>query len=206
MLYNIQVDAKVMADTSGRACASSRVERWIREVQLKDGTSIHLRPEIKSDFPMLWEMYSTLTYTSLQFLPEPPTEERVRGWVENINYDRVIPILGVVRTIEGQKKIVASATLAFSNQQSTKHVADFGIVVHDDYQNKGLGTILTKYLLEIAKERGINRVTLKVVTENERAIHVYKKIGFKVEGKLVNNHYNYNTGQYGDDYIMAICL
>ena len=173
---------------------------------MKDDTKILLRLEIKSDFPMLWEMYSTLTMKSLQFLPEPPTEERVRGWVENINYDRVMPILGRVRTKDGQEKIIASATLAFSNQQSTKHVADFGIVVHDDYQNKGLGIILTKYMLEIAMERGISRVTLKVVTENERAIHVYKKIGFKVEGNLVNNHYNSHTGQYGDDYIMAILL
>ena len=40
----------------------------------------------------------------------------------------------------------------------------------------------------------------------ERAIKVYERRGFRIEGRLERNHYNYITGEYGDDYQMTILL
>lgn len=78
--------------------------------------------------------------------------------------------------------------------------------MHDDYQNLGLGTTMTRHLIEIARAKGLKKISLTVVTENRRAIRVYEKCGFKVEGRLEKDHYNYVTGDYGDDYIMALLL
>ena len=38
----------------------------------------------------------------------------------------------------------------------------------------------------------------------ERAIKVYERRGFRIEGRLERNHYNHITGEYGDDYQMTI--
>jgi RimJ/RimL family protein N-acetyltransferase len=180
-------------------------EEWTKRVRLKDGTSVLLRPEVPTDLEMLWKMYSTLSDKSLKFLPNPFTRERVESWIENLNYDRVLPILAVVEE-NSKEKIVAGATLAFSQVEVFKHKAEFGITVHDDYQDRGLGTALTKHMIEIARSKGLKKISLTVVTENSRAIRVYEKCGFRIEGRLEKDHYNYITGEYGDDYIMALFL
>lgn len=178
---------------------------WTKRVKLKDGTSILLRPELLTDLEMLWEMFSTLSVDSLMYLPKPITRDRVESWIENLDYDRTLPILAVVK--EGSKeRIVGSATLAFSTVEAFKHKAEFGITVHDDYQNRGLGTALTRHIVDIARLRGLKKISLTVVTENHRAIRVYEKCGFRMEGRLEKDHYNYITGEYGDDYLMALLL
>ena len=65
---------------------------------------------------------------------------------------------------------------------------------------------MTRHMIEIARSKGLKKISLTVVTENRRAIRVYEKCGFKVEGRLEKDHYNYITGDYGDDYIMALLL
>lgn len=172
---------------------------------MKDGTEVLLRPELSTDLEMLWDMFSTLSRDTLKFLPIPFTRERVEGWIENIDYEKALPILGIVRE-NGADRIIASATLSFSSSQTYRHVATLGITVHDDYQNRGLGTLLLQRLIDIAGEKGIKKIKLDVVTHNSRAIHLYEKFGFEVEGHMKMNHYNYVLDDYGDDYVMALFL
>ena len=63
---------------------------------------------------------------------------------------------------------------------------------------------MVKHLLEIAQEKGLKKIYLRVDTENGRAIHVYEKCGFKIEAKLEKE--DYVNGQFRDDYRMAIFL
>ena len=46
----------------------------------------------------------------------------------------------------------------------------------------GIGTALLTHLLDVAKERGLKKVHLTVRADNQRAIGLYKKFGFKGEG------------------------
>jgi RimJ/RimL family protein N-acetyltransferase len=87
-----------------------------------------------------------------------------------------------------------------------RHRAEFGITVHDDYQGRGLGTILTRYMIDIARERGLKKIDLMVVAHNERAINVYKGQGFEVEGHLRMNHFNKVLNKYCDEYRMGLLL
>jgi len=177
---------------------------WENDVQLKDGTKVRLRPEVKADLEMLWKMYSTLGEGSRRFLPDYD-RELIEGWIEKLDYEKVLPIVAVVQGPSGEQRIIAAATLGpFSRREMVRHKAEFGITVHDDYQNKGLGTILTQHMVEIARMKDLKKVSLMVFTNNERAIHVYKKCGFKIEGKLEKEHYK--NGEYGADYRMAIFL
>jgi len=61
-------------------------------------------------------------------------------------------------------------------------------------------------MIGVAREKGLKRVALEVVTHNSRAISVYKRCGFVVEGMLRMNHWNHVLGEYGDDYVMGLIL
>ncbi len=63
------------------------------------------------------------------------------------------------------------------------HVCDEGhitnIAVHPEFRGGGIGSILVEALLSIAKENGINDLTLEVRQSNIIAQSLYKKYGFK---------------------------
>jgi len=180
---------------------SNYPKEWTKKVVLGDGVEVFLRPELSSDTEMLWEMFSTLSKESLENLVHPFTKERIESWTSNIDYNKNLPILALIQGC-GKERIIGSASLSFHSQEAVRHKAEFGITIHDDYQNQGLGTLMIKHLLEIAQKKGLKKIYLRVHTENRRAIHVYEKCGFKIEAKLEKE--DYFNGQFKDDYRMAI--
>ncbi|MBT6605295.1 GNAT family N-acetyltransferase [Candidatus Bathyarchaeota archaeon] len=176
-----------------------------KTVTLKDGSSVTLRPSQVGDLELAWDMFSTLSEETLEFLPIPFNKERVEEWFKGIDYSKALPILGFVDE-ESEPRMVVSTTLGFNSLELYSHRAEFGITVHDDYQDRGLGTILTGYMIGIAHERGIKKLDLMVVAHNARAINVYKKLGFEVEGHFRMNHFNHILKEYCDEYKMGLVL
>jgi len=65
-------------------------------------------------------------------------------------------------------------------------IANFNVL--DNYQNKGIGTKLIKYLID--KYSGVcENITLEVKSDNIKAIHIYEKMGFK-RVAIRENYYN----------------
>ena len=179
------------------------IDEYEKVIVLHDGTRVFLRPLLPTDTDMLWDMFSTLSRESVDFLRSGFTREFIARWTANIDYRRHLPIVAVVED-EGEKKIVASATLSFVDAPAFRHKATLAIRVHDDYQNKGLGTSLTKHMLDIAEKRKLQKVSLGVRVDNARAIRIYEKCGVKIEATLKDEHFI--DGKCYDDHIMSIFL
>ena len=174
---------------------------WESVFTAKNKMKVEFRPKLCGDTKMLWEMFSTLSKDSLSNLIPPFTRERIEGWTSNINYDNVLAIFAMIKE-NNKERIVGSASLKFNPDEHSKHRAELGITVHDDYQNLGIGTALVKHLLGIAKMKKLKKVWLQVNITNKIAINIYKKAGFQIEGKLCKE--NYVNGKYRDEYRMAI--
>lgn len=176
---------------------------WMKpkRVTLKDGTQVILRPSEARFLEPAWEMFSTLSDETLEFLPIPFPRERIEGWFSDINYEKNLPILG----FDGDK-MITSASLSFNDMPLFSHRAEFGITVRDGYQDKGLGTQLTQYMIDIARSLGLKKVDLMVVAHNDRAIKVYEKLGFVIEGRLKMNHFNHVLNEFCDEYKMGLIL
>jgi hypothetical protein len=54
-------------------------------------------------------------------------------------------------------------------------------VVGDKWQGLGLGTKMVDYVLEIAKEMGVEHVYSIILPDNYRALSLTKKMGFSLE-------------------------
>ncbi len=88
------------------------------------------------------------------------------------------------------------------NRPRRRHVAGLGMAVRDDWQGKGVGNALMQAAIDLAdKWLQIERLELEVYTDNERAINLYKKFGFVIEGTFI--HHAYRDGQYVNSYGMA---
>ncbi|MCE5171110.1 GNAT family N-acetyltransferase [Paenibacillus profundus] len=91
-----------------------------------------------------------------------------------------------------------------SDIQRTKHVLYIVIGILQDYAGQGIGTQLFNELLDWANEKDIVRLELTVMAHNERAIALYRKIGFTIEG--VKKCSILVKEQYIDEYMMSRLL
>lgn len=82
------------------------------------------------------------------------------------------------------------------------HAGAFGMAVARDSQGHGVGSALVKAALDLADNwYKLHRLELEVYTENERAIALYKKFGFEIEGTM--KAYAIRDGKFADAYRMA---
>lgn len=83
-----------------------------------------------------------------------------------------------------------------------RHAAGLGITVARAWQGQGIGSELMRRLLDWADRWiGYLRIELGVYTDNERAIGLYRRFGFEVEG--VQRAYALRDGVYVDTLMMA---
>jgi RimJ/RimL family protein N-acetyltransferase len=83
-------------------------------------------------------------------------------------------------------------------------LGELGIFLRDDYQGKCIGSVLMKRLMESAENENVNRIFLTVLTNNQKAIHMYKKYGFRKIRTMRN--YEVWQGEQFDSYEMTLEL
>jgi len=70
--------------------------------------------------------------------------------------------------------------LGYHKWNNTMRVWEF--LVEEEFRERGIGTLLMKYAVKIAKERGARMLVLETQTNNVPAINFYLKFGFELIG------------------------
>jgi putative acetyltransferase len=106
----------------------------------------------------------------------------------------------LVATVAGE--VVGNLGLTRFTRPRRAHVGEIGMGVRDDWQGKGVGSALLEAALDLADNwLGLRRIELHVHADNERAIALYRKFGFAVEG--THRAYAIRNGVYVDSLSMA---
>ena len=98
-------------------------------------------------------------------------------------------------------EFAGNASLMGMGPSRYRHRAGLAIALYQAYTGLGIGRAVLEALLAIAKDCGIEQVELEVVADNERAIALYKNLGFEVYGTMPRNM-KYREGTYADVYWM----
>lgn len=102
--------------------------------------------------------------------------EEVRRWIE-MRAGSTVAIVALC----GSDLVGAADLRRFEGRRA--HVGEIGIGVHDAYAGRGIGTRLLASLIDTADRwLGLRRVQLTVFTDNQRAIALYRKFRFEIEG------------------------
>ncbi len=90
----------------------------------------------------------------------------------------------------------------YPHQPRRRHVGQLGMAVQDDYQGKGVGTVLMEAAIDLADNwLNLTRLELEVFVDNDSGMRLYEKFGFTIEGTMTD--FAFRDGQYVDTHIMA---
>jgi acetyltransferase len=162
--------------------------KYVTPWKLKDGTEVILRPIRPEDEPIEHEFIRGLSPETSQFrffhvIKDLSHEDLVRFC--NIDYDREMAFIGETR--EGNKMIeIGVARLVL---EPNKKQGEFAVVIADKYQGRGLGTKLINMLIEVAKEKGVEKIYAQVMAENTKMIRLVEKLGFTTKGNRDGDFY-----------------
>ena len=134
----------------------------------------------------------------LAFLDSPSSEMAKDFVLNNIkeSWPHVIAV--------SNNKVIGWCDIVGSNRHACKHLGTLGVGIVNEYRGNGTGRQLMNKALELAEIRGLTRIELAVRDDNARAIHLYKTLGFNVEGKYINSLLI--DGKYYDQISMALLL
>lgn len=109
----------------------------------------------------------------------------------------------VVATVD--EEIVGNISYHGGHRLRTRHSGEFGISVRKDYWNNGIGKALLQHLIDWAKVSPYcEKINLRVRDDNIRAISLYRKLGFQVEG-LIKKEMKIN-GEFVDCLFMGLTI
>ncbi|MBP6875737.1 MAG: GNAT family N-acetyltransferase [Candidatus Eisenbacteria bacterium] len=145
----------------------------------KGGAEILLRPVKISDEPLLADFFrkvsdETLRRRFMSIRTEMPHERLQELTI--VDYTEHMVILAVLER-EGQEEAVGIGQYRISEESN---VAEVGLVVRDDYQNRGIGRELIKRLTQLARQRGLYAFTAQVLIENRQMLHLFENSGFEI--------------------------
>ena len=103
-----------------------------------------------------------------------------------------------------ENKIVGMCSIEGINKIRIKHRVDLALTVLKNYWGNKIGEKLVDYAIEYCKSNCIKKIELTVRIDNKRALKLYKKFGFEIEGEIKN--FIYLNGNYYNCYCMGLLL
>lgn len=157
---------------------------------------IKIRKAEASDAKAVKEIYECKNaHSSTLQLPHPS----LTLWEKRLSNipDNVYAYVAIINN-----EIVGNLGFELATNARRRHVAYFGMGVKDNVQGNGVGSALLQTAIDLADNWvNIKRIELTVYSDNERAINLYKKFGFVIEGEAKS--YAFRNGKYVDAYYMA---
>ncbi len=168
-------------------------------VTLRPGMKILFRPIKPTDEAMMQELFYSLSEDSIYYRFFHRTQVMPHKKVQRfttIDYQKEMAIVGVVEEY-GREKIIAVGRYSLEPESNMAEVA---LLVHDDWQGRGIGTRLLKYLIQIAKGRKISGFKAQILADNRAPLHMAHKTGYTVETTLENGifHVSFKFQERGE--------
>jgi acetyltransferase len=157
------------------------IELDTRSIELKDGTTVLLRPLRREDEPKLYDLYTNCSRETLfrrYHHAFKMTHEHIRDLC-SIDDDREISIVAELDTHE----LVGHCRLVFSYEKDS---AEYAILITDVWQGRGLGRRMTTHCLELAEACGTKRISAVTTPDNVGMIEVFRKTGFSLDYDRAN--------------------
>jgi len=111
----------------------------------------------------------------------------------------------VFLVVEVDGELAGGLSCKGGTRKTTRHTTTLGVSLLKKHRGQGVGRALMTAAVDWARGTGIvKRIELSVYCRNEVAIHLYKTLGFEIEGRRRKSVFQ--DGEYLDEWTMALLL
>ena len=150
-----------------------------RAVELRDGSTVLLRPARTGDAPALQDLFYrmppedvyTRFFRHLTSLPLSTAEH-----LTSVSFEEEVTFLAVVGDITAER-IVGTASYYLDRVAGT---ADVAYMVDPEWKSRGLATALQERLIAYARASGVRAFTADVLLENAAMLRVFRASGLEL--------------------------
>jgi RimJ/RimL family protein N-acetyltransferase len=165
--------------------------------EAKNGEKIILRPVDENDAQDIIKHVETIVKAGRYLQKEEP-----RTLEEEIKFILETRLKGNMYTaVERKGKVVGIARVLKGELEMKKHTGIFRTWIHPDSQGLGIGKQVMNYTLRWGHTNNLHKLWLTVFSGNEKAVLVYEKSGFIIEGRQKNQAII--DGNFEDEIFMA---
>ena len=173
------------------------LDRYPKEIQLRNGERIVLRPMAPEFAAALWSFYRNLSETDkAHFEEDVDSLEAVERWARSIDFETVFPLLALRGSC-----VVGSVTLSRRRAGWKQRVGTVRILIDPGCRNQGIGTILIREIRLIGEKTALNYLLAEVIEEHRAAIGALERMGFERAG-LYRKFVNDRSGKLHDLVVM----
>jgi GNAT superfamily N-acetyltransferase len=154
---------------------------------LRDGTPVWVRSIRPDDKQRLAHFHGRLSPESVYlryFEYKPVLSPRDLAYLTELDFDRRVALVGMLSPDPTAPLVGVVRYDALPGHAGRPVRAELGIVVEDQHQNRGIGTVLLKHLLGIAHDHGITEITAEVLPQNTRMLELAAGAGVPVRRAL----------------------
>jgi len=148
---------------------------------LRDGRRVEiraLRPEDRDDFIAAVRRVGTDSLYRRFFAVKREFSEKETAFFINVDFVNHVALIAVVE--ENSKPVIAAGGRYIVVNPGQAEVA---FVVVDDYHGQGIGTILMRHLVAIARGAGLRELVADVLPDNRQMLKVFEKSGLPMSTK-----------------------
>jgi acetyltransferase len=172
------------------------LQKFPKEIKLKDGFTVSLRPLRREDEKQFHEFFLAVPERERMFIKHRVTQpEVIRDWCENIDLGRNLPLLAMAGD-----KIIGDATLHQQLGGWKRHIGRVSVLVHPQFRGRGLAKTLVGEIVEIARNIGMEKVEAEFIGGQETAIKMFAMLGFSNLLRLEN--YVKDMQAVAHDYVL----
>jgi RimJ/RimL family protein N-acetyltransferase len=165
--------------------------------EAKNGDTIILRPVDENDAQDIIMHVETIVKAGRYLQKEEP-----RTLEEEIKFILETRLKGNMYTaVERNGEVVGIARVLKGELEMKKHTGIFRTWIHPDSQGLGIGKQVMNYTLRWGLTNHLHKLWLTVFSGNEKAVLVYEKSGFIIEGRQKNQVVI--DGNFEDEIFMA---
>jgi GNAT superfamily N-acetyltransferase len=157
--------------------------RYHKQEKLRDGSAILIRAIRPDDRERLLRHFNSLSEESRYFrffgLKRSLSGSEL-DYFTHLDFVNHVALAGAVHE-GGEEKFLGIGRYIVQESAKEKPArAEVAFAVLDEYQGRGIGTLLLEHLAAIARERGIREFAATVMGANSRMLEVFEKSGFAV--------------------------
>jgi acetyltransferase len=178
----IAVDARIhVAATAVSGAARLAIAPYPREYvtaeRLLDGTPIRVRPVRPDDEPLLQDILGHMTPADQRFrffMPMRALSRQLGARLSQVDYDREMALMA--QTPDGKTAL----GVARYSADPDNRCAEYAIALRSDWKARGLGYLLMRRLIEVARQRGVGALVGDVLRDNGPMLDLCQYLGFSV--------------------------